>query len=126
MGIRSAPARSASATWSPRRAKSAARIDGAIFPPSLCVSRPPPFSSSATYRFKRTLEGKITSRGTGRLLENFHKLAVAAGNVVYRLFPRDFLRSPVYERIPKTRAPHREADEPRNSRCRRQPLVYFL
>src|SRR5258708_7440766 len=96
--------RTAARTCSPRRAKSAARIDGAIL----------------------ALDSSDASCGTGVLLERIHKLAVAAGNFVYRFLSRDLLGSPVYECIPETRPADREPDEPGNAGRRGQPLLYFL
>jgi len=45
---------------------------------------------------------------------------------VHRIFPRDLLCSPVYERIPKTRTTYCEANKSWDPGCRRQPLTYFL
>src|SRR5882757_4609786 len=84
--IRSAPARSASATCSPRRAKSAARIDGAIFTMS-------------------------SSRGTGLLLEDVRELPVTGGDSVDRVGARDLFRTPGNERIPETGPAHRESNK---------------
>src|SRR5437870_3645592 len=94
--------------------------------PALRFSIPAVILGRLQRRLTLVLERRIPSRGTRLLLEGFHKFEVAAGNVVHGVFPRDLLCSPVYERIPKTCTAHCEADEPRDSRCRRQPLTYPL
>src|SRR5271170_7062463 len=104
MCIRSAPACSASRTCSPRRAKSAARIDGAILA----------FVSSDA------------SCGTGVFLERIHKLLVAVRNLLDRVFPGDLFCPPIHQRIPETRAADRETNEPGDAGRRRQPLVHLL
>src|SRR5258708_3532809 len=108
--IRSAPARSASRTCSPRRAKSAARIEGAIF----------------ASRDSSRRDSSKASRGTDLLLEDVDELDITLGDVFYGVFPRDLVCAPVHERVPKARTAYCEADESRDSRSGRQPLVYLL
>src|SRR5262245_32508146 len=100
MWIRSAPARSASRTCSPRRAKSAARIDGAIL--------------------------GSTGSCTRLFLKSMDELSVAVGNLVDRVLPCDLVGTPVYERIPKARTTHSEADESWNLGGCSEPLVHLL
>src|SRR5215471_3140482 len=99
--MRSAPARSASVTCSPRRAKSAARIEGAS-------------------RTRSLLSG-----GTG-LLEDVHELPVPAGDLGDGLLARHPFRAPPDERLPEVGAADREPDEARDSGCGRQPLADLL
>src|SRR5262245_33793513 len=99
--MRSAPARSASATCSPRRAKSAARIEGA--------SRTRP----------------LRSGGTG-LLEGVRELPVPAGDLGDGLLPRRPLRPPADQGLPEVGAADRKPDEARDSGCGRQPLADLL
>src|SRR5262245_66674842 len=99
--MRSAPARSASATCSPRRVKSAARIEGA----------------------SRT--GSLRSGGTG-LLEDVHEVPIPAGDLGDGLLARRPLGAPADQRFPEVGAADREPDEARNAGGGRQPFAHLL
>src|SRR5215471_7991791 len=79
--IRSAPDRSASATCSPRRAKSAARIDGASLTRWLCIflSR----SQSCYLNCSRNASDRV---GTDRL--TMEQSQARANNLLYRIYDR--------------------------------------
>src|SRR5215472_16137534 len=109
--MRSAPARSASATCSPKRAKSAARIDGANFTASFFIRWFAPSPSCGT--------------GMG-VFKNVHKLPVAAGDLGDGGFPRRLLGPPVNERIPESCPAYCKANEPRNAGRYRQPLAHLF
>src|SRR2546426_5935708 len=94
--MRSAPARSASVTCSPRRAKSAARIEGA----------------------SRTRS--LRSGGTG-LLEDVHELVVPAGDLGDRLPSGRLFVPPADQWLPEVGAADREPQEARDSGRRHQP-----
>src|SRR5215510_11788606 len=104
--MRSAPACSASATCSPRRAKSASRIEGASFTASFPI---PPISLS-----------RGASLGADAL-ENVHELLVSTRNLGHGVLARDLLRPQVNEWIPETGPAHGETNEPCNAGRRRQP-----
>src|SRR5215471_3846027 len=108
--IRSAPARSASATCSPKRAKSAARIEGASFTPSFTIS---------------VLPSLLSGTAGMRFFKNVHKLPIAARHLCHSLLPRRLLVPPVDERLPEVGPTHSEADETRNSSRCCQPLANF-
>src|SRR5215475_2914980 len=108
--IRSAPARSASATCSPKRAKSAARIEGASFTASFSIS---------------VLSSLLSGTARMRSFKNVHKLPIAAGYFCHSLLPRRLLVPPVDERLPEVGPTHSEADETRNSGRCSQPLANF-
>src|SRR6266446_6007595 len=99
--MRSAPACSAAATCSPRRAKSPARIEGA----------------------SRTRS--LQSGGTG-LLEDVHELPISAGDLGDGLLSRRLFAPPADQWLPEVGAADREPDEARDSSCRRQPLTHLL
>src|SRR5262245_48012704 len=99
--MRSAPARSASVTCSPSRAKSAARIEGA----------------------SRTRS--LRSGGTG-LLEDVHELPVPAPDLGDGLLSRRLLAPPGDQRVPEVGASDRESDEARDAGGGRQPLTDLL
>src|SRR5262245_27731284 len=99
--MRSAPACSASATCSPRRAKSAARIEGA----------------SRTRSFRS---------GGMSLLEDVHELPVPAGDLGDGLLPRRLPGSPPDQGVPDVGAADRESDEPPDAGRRREPLADLL
>src|SRR5258708_11516533 len=88
----------------------AVRIEGAIF----------------TSRDSSRRDSSKASRGTDLLLEDVDELDITLGDVFYGVFPRDLVCAPVHERVPKARTAYGEADESRDSRSRRQPLVYLL
>src|SRR5215469_2782745 len=96
--MRSAPARAACLTCSPNRAKSAARIEGAI----------------------------LRLRCTCLLRENVDEFTIPPRNIVDCLLARTIPGSPVHKCAPEACAPHREPDETRNAGGGRQPLVYFF
>src|SRR5262245_5221714 len=99
--MRSAPARSASAICSPRRAKSAARIEGA----------------------SRTRS--LRSGGTG-LLEGGHERSVTFGDLGDGLLSRHPFGAPADQGLPEVGAADREPDEAGNLGRGRQPLSDFL
>src|SRR5215472_2621190 len=111
--IRSAPARWASATCSPKRAKSAARMDGAILMTSSRISR---------ISFIDSCSASLSAR----ILKNAHKLPIAAGNLRDSGVPSNLLRAPLHKRIPETRSAHRETDETRHGGCCAQPFPHLL
>src|SRR6266481_331268 len=99
--MRSAPARSASVTCSPRRAKSAARIEGA----------------------SRTRS--LRSGGTG-FLEDVHELVVPAGDLGDGLLSGRLFAPPADQWLPEVGAADREPDEARDSGGGHQPLAHLL
>src|SRR5215467_9529144 len=108
--MRSAPARSASATCSPKRAKSAARIEGASFTASFSIL---------------VLPSLLSGTACMSSFKNVHKLPIAAGYLCHSLLPRRLLVPPVDERVPEVSPTHSETDETRNSGRCRQPLANF-
>src|SRR6266403_342779 len=98
--MRSAPARSASVTCSPRRAKSAARIEGASRTRSL-------------------------RSGTG-FLEDVHELVVPAGDLGDGLLSGRLFAPPADQWLPEVGAADREPDEARDSGGGHQPLAHLL
>src|SRR5215831_6360892 len=111
--MRSAPARWASATCSPKRAKSAARMDGAILITSSRISRISFMDSS-----RASLSAGI--------LKNAHKLPIATGNLRDSGVPGNLLRAPLHKRIPENRSAHRETNETRHGGCGTQPFPHLL
>src|SRR3989454_9371975 len=97
--MRSAPARSASVTCSPRRAKSAARIEGASRTRSL-------------------------RSGTG-FLEDVHELAVPAGDLCDGLLSGRLFAPPADPRPPEGGAAGRETDVAPGSRRGPQTLAHL-
>src|SRR5713226_4737767 len=108
--MRSAPAFSASATCSPRRAKSAAKIEGASLTTSSSV-----FTSVLPLCVNRLILG----------FENLDELLITAGYLRHRRFPCDLLAAPVDQRIPEAGPTDGKADEARYGRCGRQPFADF-
>src|SRR5215468_2085719 len=110
MWMRSAPARSASATCSPRRAKSAARIEGASFTASFPIGVP-----------------FFCSCGTGMsFFKSVHKLAIAAGHLIHRGLPRRLLVAPVDKWLPEVGPTHGETDKAWHAGRRRQPFAHLF
>src|SRR5262245_12931038 len=109
--MRSAPARSTSATCSPRRAKSASRIEGASF--------------TSAFPISRTSPSRGESLGVDAL-ENVHELPVSARNLGHGVLARDLLRPQINERIPETGPAHGETDKSRDAGRRRQPFAYLF
>src|SRR5262249_48735096 len=99
--MRSAPARAAAAIGCPRRAKSAAGVEGA-----------------SRTRF-------LPSGGTG-LLEDVHELLVPAGDLGDGLLSRRPFGPPADQGLPEVGAADREPDEARDSGGDRQPLADLL
>src|SRR6266478_10088137 len=99
--MRSAPACSAAATCSPRRAKSPARIEGA----------------------SRTRS--LQSGGTG-LLEDVHELPISAGDLGDGLLSGRLFAPPADQWLPEVGAADREPDEARDSGGGHQPLAHLL
>src|SRR5262245_15468407 len=109
--MRSAPARSTSATCSPRRVNSASRIEGANFTASFPI---PPISPS---------------RGAGLgadAIEIVYELPVSPRNLGHGVLARDLLRPQVNEWIPENGPAHGETDEPWNAGRRHQPFLRLL
>src|SRR5688572_3082582 len=106
--MRSAPALSTSATCSPKRAKSASRIEGASF----TASFPIPLISPS----------RGMSPGAD-VFKNVHKLAVSARNLGHGVLARDLICPQVNERIPEDGSAHGETNEPRNAGRSRQPFL---
>src|SRR5713226_3313583 len=96
--MRSAPAFSASATCSPRRAKSAAKIEGASFTTS------PSFTSILPLCVNSPILG----------FENLDELLITAGYLRHRRFPCDLLAAPGDQRIPEAGPTDGKADEARH------------
>src|ERR1700722_3747555 len=110
--IRSALARSASAACSPRRAKSAARIDGASFAASLSMSRLS-LSLSAFVRGNDFLAG----------FEDFNEPLISPGNLRYGGVPRYLLCTPVNQRIPEAGSANGKPNEARNRSSGREAFA---
>src|SRR5262252_9614212 len=108
--MRSAPARSASATCSPKRAKSAARIEGASFTAS--------FPIGVLF---------FCSCGTGMsFFKSVHKLAIAASHLIHRGLPRRLLVAPVDKWLPEVGPTHGETDKAWHAGRRRQPFAHLF
>src|SRR5215471_16742168 len=109
--MRSAPARSASATCSPKRAKSASRIEGASF--------------TAPFPIYATISPSRRASPGADVLKNVHELPVSALNLGHGGLARYLLRPQVNERIPETGPAHCKTDEPWDAGRRRQPFAHL-
>src|SRR5262245_25344450 len=109
--MRSAPARSASATCSPKRAKSASRIEGASF--------------TASFPIPLTSPSRRANLDAGAL-KNVHELPVSTLNLGHGGLARYLLRPQFNERVPETGPAHGKTDEPWNAGRSRQPLAHLF
>src|SRR5262249_18560299 len=112
--ILSAPAFSASATCSPKRAKSAARIDGASLTDSLSMVR---------------LFSVLCSLSRNHFVacfEDLHEFLIPTRDFGHSGIPSNLLAAPVNQRIPEAGSTDSKADEARHARRGRKPFAYFL
>src|ERR1035437_841435 len=96
--MRSAPAFSASATCSPRRAKSAARIEGASLTTAFCIVDTPSLNTCCFVLG----------------FEDFDELLITPRYLFHGSVTGDLVRTPIDKRTPETRATDGETDESRD------------